>query len=826
MTSRPDFRDDPVFKAYLIKNNLSRPDPVPQNMYHEMLRLRPQMAQTMAQIVTEPALKAAITAGQKNAAELAFELMLLPGGIEMELSDFSATHYLLRYPDVAEAGILPLVHFIDHGLSEGRDTLRKLRRNLSEGALAFDPAKKTVLIAVHEFSTTGAPIVGLQLVREAAQDHNVVVLSIRGGGLLEQFLQSSCCVFVTENPREEVEVALGPWLKRADFALLNSAEAVAFVPMLVEQQIPFSAYIHEYAEYCLPAYKTIFLSAYADFLIYSTQSVRDTWRGIHLDVGFDTDVQSVVVPQADLAPSQISQSDHTAARARISQVLGFDLGNRKLIYCAGSAQWRKGTDLFAMTAQMAHRLDPEAVFLLIGDGLNHQDIFCGVWLEKHLQEAEVNRPGGFLYAIPGGPHYKDVCAAADIMMLASRLDPLPNVVLDAVKYDCDVVLFDKTSGFDDPQYRDMDRLHSVGFGLLDEAARVIHQLPRKSDRCPLVAPKPPAAAPQANLFHQLTSAHASRKAARRHFFLGDGHFDVPMLFSASKADAGSRALERNTAWNLQRRLVWKSQAEAARVLANSPFAVHQSSQIRRYAPAAPAEVPAFSLHLHAYYTEDLEKDLRGFLAFGRAKRIVVTTDSTNKANQIRAIGKAAGLKLEIEQVPNQGRDILPFMRLFYTGSGIGADGVWGHLHQKKSLRSSVGGDVWRRFMLAILLGDDAHLSNALAAMSDPGTGLAAPFDPYIVGWYGARRLLPNVSPRIGVPLPPHPLVFTVGNMFWTRPEVVRKMVSYFGEAYPYPNEPIADDGTVFHLIERLWPTASADCGLASVFINKPDQPRR
>ena len=78
----------------------------------------------------------------------------------------------------------------------------------------------------------------------------------------------------------------------------------------------------------------------------------------------------------------------------------------------------------------------------------------------------------------------------------------------------------------------------------------------------------------------------------------------------------------------------------------------------------------------------------------------------------------------------------------------------------------------------------------------------------------------------GVPLPPHPLVFTVGNMFLTRPEVVRKMVSYFGEAYPYPNEPIADDGTVFHLIERLWPTASADCGLASVFINKPDQPRR
>ena len=129
-------------------------------------------------------------------------------------------------------------------------------------------------------------------------------------------------------------------------------------------------------------------------------------------------------------------------------------------------------------------------------------------------------------------------------------------------------------------------------------------------------------------------------------------------------------------------------------------------------------------------------------------------------------------------------------------------------------------------MIRILLGDHQQISTALTAMADPATGLAAPFDPFIVGWYGARRLLSSVQDRIGTDVPPHPLLFTVGNMFWTRPQVVRQMILYFGEAFPYPNEPIANDGTVFHLIERLWPIAATDCGLGSVFISKPDQQRR
>lgn len=62
-------------------------------------------------------------------------------------------------------------------------------------------------------------------------------------------------------------------------------------------------------------------------------------------------------------------------------------------------------------------------------------------------------------------------------------------------------------------------------------------------------------------------------------------------------------------------------------------------------------------------------------------------------------------------------------------------------------------------------------------------------------------------------------------MFWTRANVAREMLQLFGEDYPWPNEPIATDGTEFHLIERLWRAVAARMGLQSVFLHKPDEER-
>ena len=233
----------------------------------------------------------------------------------------------------------------------------------------------------------------------------------------------------------------------------------------------------------------------------------------------------------------------------------------------------------------------------------------------------------------------------------------------------------------------------------------------------------------------------------------------------------------------------------------------------------------FAIHVHAFYIDDLDDDLRDQAAFARASRIVVTTDTEAKADRIRQMGADRGLTIQTQLVPNQGRDILPFLRLFGRDGLAGDDRIWCHLHQKKSVQTTSHGDVWRRFLHRILLGDQDMLSWAVRRIADPDVGLVAPFEPHFVPWDDSRRLLAGIADRFPGPMPQNPLLFPVGNMFWTKADVARQMLDLFGEDHPWPNEPIPTDGTEYHLIERLWPAIAARMGLDSVFLHKDDEER-
>ncbi|MCH2094025.1 MAG: glycosyl transferase [Rhodobacteraceae bacterium] len=841
--SRPDFRfDEDFYKLHypeLAKEDVAidcathfelhgkKEGRVP-NAYQKIRAERPQIDKVILGLLTDEDLKDAVEKGQKDAAQLAYELMALPHSIDEKISDFSALHYTTQYPDVKDSGILPLYHFLLFGKREQRSSLRTLRRNFYQGDKPFDESKKTILLTVHEFTTTGAPLVGLELVKQAAQTHNVVVLSLQVGPLLERFRRECNCVFVTLMPHEEIDFVLRDVLSRVDYALCNSSDSSPFIRMMVSRGIPFGFYIHEYTQYSLPLHKTIHPCFYADFAIFSSENVRESWRGIMEDSGFDLDSCSTIIPQAQLKPGRVARKRYQDARDRIGRILGIDLGNRRLVYGAGSTHWRKGTDLFIMMAQIAHERDPEAVFVWIGDGMNHEDFHCGVWLEKQMVEAHVNEKGGYFHYVPGGDYYNDLVIASDALFLSSRMDPLPNVVLDAVKFDSDVILFENASGYDDETYKSQPRFHRVGYGRVDEAAKLATTLPRKSENLKRLdlSREDTDVLGDDQLFKRISTAFEAHLAKRRHFYLGEGEYDLPILFSERDDDKDYRVAERQKAWSLGRKTVWKSEAEARQVLQASDHPVHKSGVLIRYKEDLPQDLPDFSIHVHAYYTDDLYHDASSYGVYQRANNVVITTDQVKKANLIHKTMKDLDIKAEIVQVANQGRDILPFMQLFNDIETYGNDDIWAHVHQKKSFSSTPGGDTWRNFLLKILFGDKEKISNALLQMTDPEVGLVTPFDPYICGWFGSKRILPIYQKLVETPFPDHPILFPVGNMFWTRRAVVNQMNSYFGADYPWPNEPIANDGTVFHMIERLWPTAAYDSGHKSIFVSKPDQPRR
>ena len=207
LDTRPDFRFDPLY--YSGRNPglpgkmhwlLTRPLGLfghdreidkggvrPGNLYQEILRQRPRINRVLQSILVDSDLARAAAGDQPEAYELLFELMSLPQKFDEQLSHFSKEHYLKQYPDIADAGVHPLRHFLEFGKREKRSSLLSIRRNFHEGDIPFDPEKKTIIFMIHQLSRTGAPMVGLELIRQASHSCNVIALSLEDGPLLEQY---------------------------------------------------------------------------------------------------------------------------------------------------------------------------------------------------------------------------------------------------------------------------------------------------------------------------------------------------------------------------------------------------------------------------------------------------------------------------------------------------------------------------------------------------------------------------------------------------------------------------------------------------------------
>ena len=885
---RPNFQFDPDFYARTYPELRGEPDAMALHFaecgrvegrhgtyYHQLRAQAPHIDAALVKLIINAELKTLVDTGTPGALELAFELIQLGAPIDSLVSDFSMKAYLEWYPDIEAAGMNPLMHYLRFGAIEGgRRTLADLRKALHQGAQSFHPELPTVLICVHEMSPTDAPVVGCDLVREASQTHNVVVAGHRGGELLEQFLPHCCGALITENPLREMPYLTSEFFQKIDFAVLNSVECALFIHPLVARNIPFAAYIHEYSDYIFPVWKSRYMAAFADILIFSSDHVRDSWRGRLADVVFDIENDSTIIPQYPLIESNVTEERRVAARALLSRVLGRDLSDVRLICGAGRVELRKGTDIFLQAAQICGGTNPDTVFVWIGDGQNHQEMGFGVWFDYHLRQAGGNRADGNLFFLPAGPLYPEVMDAADAMFLSSRLDPLPNVIFDAVRRGARIVCFDGATGFADDRYRGSERIVRVPYGNPVAAVEALLDVPRKigTTSTGLATPRtgmtlfdrlrlflrnrivrvpygnPVAtvealpdlsletqttstgvAAPRTGmtLFDRLRLSLRDRLAAQSNFVPGETDIDIPLLFTKSDADRPLRRREREKMFSYGRRLLWRSVEDARDTVAASRNWVHRRTRIEDFQSLAPddAAIPNFAIHAHAFYVEDLADTLRDHAAFAHARRILVTTDTSDKADQIRQLGEDHDLVIETQLVPNQGRDILPFLRLFDEGGLAGDDDIWCHLHQKRSVQTTSHGDIWRRFLHRILLGNDQSLSSALACISRPDVGIVAPFEPHFVPWDDSRRLLPSIAHRFPGPLPDNPLLFPVGNMFWTKSHVARQMLNLFGPDHPWPNEPISTDGTEFHLIERLWPAVAAQVGLDAVFLHKPDEER-
>jgi glycosyltransferase involved in cell wall biosynthesis len=398
-----------------------------------------------------------------------YELALSIISAEKDIGYFSRIVYSLLNPDVINAGMDPLCHYVKYGLKEGRKTRVTLTKNWNIDTNLIKDDKPFIVVGVHEASKTGAPIVGMDLAVELSADYNVIFVSMGDGPLLKRARQVFPVIIVSSH-EDVVNRFVVDFISKNypfDRAIISSSASESFVRALAITSCHITCLVHEFLEYMMPARNVVVLS---DLVVFSSNSLLKSWQ-YYLDDILRPASSVLVLPQP-ASPSSTRSLSRLAARAEVSRQTGIDLANATLVLGAGQIQIRKGTDIFVQVANQLQRETDKYVSIWIGDSISEFDTHFGIWF--HAQVAR-NREEGRLgvHFEPAGPMYSLLMDAADVFVVSSRLDPLPNVAIDAAARGIPVIAFRGATGLADlAEAGEMD-LIEVEYASVSEAVRAI-----------------------------------------------------------------------------------------------------------------------------------------------------------------------------------------------------------------------------------------------------------------------------------------------------------------------------------------------------------------
>lgn len=360
--------------------------------------------------------------------------------------EFDTDFYLSTYPDVADVAVVPVLHYAEHGRDEGRIGRSRVVETLLPGRVEHDPERETVWAFSHEASRTGAPIVALNIVRRLSQKYNVVTWIGLDGPLKEEFDECSVTVVEgwsgTDGLRNKIKKLLAQ--APCKYAIVNSVVCHPVMPALRLERIPVLSLIHEFANYVFPFGATARMALSSDVSVFPADIVSQATQNELEKIGVGPPPLNFCVrPQGynsgTSKPAPISAQD-------VLDYIGVDRDNprTRILFGAGYVQPRKGVDLFLQSARYLLD-DPDHDWHFVWVGGNYKpetDMVTSIYIEHQINNT-VARQFSFFDEQPSLEPFWEI---ADVFFLSSRLDPYPNVALDAFSRDVPVVCFNGATG--------------------------------------------------------------------------------------------------------------------------------------------------------------------------------------------------------------------------------------------------------------------------------------------------------------------------------------------------------------------------------------------
>lgn len=377
---------------------------------------------------------------------------------------FDSSFYVANYSDVIKTNLTPLSHFLQFGLFENRhpvslscglEAMRAVRTALSldinETALPrlaeFVAAQFDLVLAIHAASRTGAPMLGLSLLKQfREQGLNVLVFLADGGELLPEFsaIASVICLQDTVSSKHasaSLAVHLDRLLKcrrlNPDIpVILNSAENLFVSEVFTSRGFKPITLVHEFMQSYKEDQRNL-LFRNSPLMIFSSDELRQACPDLESYKG-----QVRVLTQGLLDDSYLD-FDRQSNKEFLRALLGIE-SNAFIVLGCGTIEPRKGTDIFVEVAisLLQRKLDQAVHFVWVGGEVKYAPD-CKRWAEIDIKQAGVQNNVHFIDA---QTDLKPFFTGADLFLLSSRQDPFPCVVQSAMACALPVVAFDKSGG--------------------------------------------------------------------------------------------------------------------------------------------------------------------------------------------------------------------------------------------------------------------------------------------------------------------------------------------------------------------------------------------
>ena len=771
---------------------------------------------------------------------------------------FDPNYYLRRYPDVAQAKLNCLLHYIHNGRAEYRNPVAL--NEYRPGKAIVDPKKENILLVLHEASRTGAPILGWNIALHLKDRYNIYTVRLGDGELIRDVEELSAAVygpFFDPNRHEsEIDLSLAELLSanRFRYAIVNSADSRMIIWACLRRFIPTLLLMHEFASYVSPIATLGPALDWSTEVVFPARIVARAAEDAHPALSSRT---THILPQGVAILPKSERATPKPPCAILEQLTReHDLDRTFFVLGAGAVQMRKGVDLFLATAAaVARKRSKRCIkFIWVGHGFRPKlDMTYSVYLQEQLYRSQLSSCVAFLDEVSDlGPLYK----IADVFLLSSRLDPLPNVSIDAAIRGIPIVCFRNASGTSELLLSDPATAKGVVDHLdVDAAARVILEvaedepsrmrMAKATQRFARQTFDMRAYAAKLDVLGSAAQARMARRAEDARTLRADSTFDQDMFLGPAPIAetrgesiaryltvAGSRGWQNDGPLNHVRR---PCPGFHPRIYANlNARTLHPASDpladyVRNGKPPGPWQELVLrptdseasirqsgtlrvALHAHFFYPELAVDCLKRLRSNRTACDLLISTDQSGKARLLqRTFAEYAGGAVEIRVVQNKGRDIGPLLTEFK--SDLARYDVIGHIHSKRSLLIGDGdlGNAWREFIWQHLLGNRYPMMDRIVAAfeSDPALGLVFPSDPHLNGWDDNRDQAAKLATRMGWNAPlPDAFDFPLGTMFWARCDALAPLLNLGFTWDDYPDEPLPYDGTILHALERLLPLSA------------------